>query len=168
MSQKVQSVMVVAQNCTFPVSVCIVAKYVQFFSDSPHKCLWILIEIFLFGLLSKSRGTFSLINYWTFRCSDFRSCFLYCFGKNCLCMLLTCYFSYRLRRSSIPAFAVYSGEYGIQYLSPQFGEDVICHCGFTYSNISRSFIVFWPLIIPPAFSSSFLVLLLVGRPNGGI
>jgi len=73
-------------------------------------------------------------------------------------MLLTGYFSYRLRRCSIPAFAFYSGEYGIQYLSPQFGEDVICPCGFPYSNISRSFIVFCPLITPPAFSSSFLVL----------
>ncbi|CAD6340787.1 unnamed protein product, partial [Miscanthus lutarioriparius] len=43
-----------------------------------------------------------------------------------------------LWRCSIPAFAFYSGEYGIQYLSPQFGEDVICPCGFPYSNISSA------------------------------
>ena len=75
---------------------------------STHQFLWIIIKIFLFGLLWKSRGTFSLINYWTFWHSGFMSCFLFCYGKNCLCMLFTCYFGYRLRRSSIHAFDVYS------------------------------------------------------------
>jgi hypothetical protein len=80
----------------------------NFLVISTHQFLWIIIKIFLFGLLWKSRGTFSLINYWTFWHSGFRSCFLFCYGKTCLCMLFTCYFGYRLRRSSIHAFDVYS------------------------------------------------------------
>ena len=52
----------------------------------------------------------------------------------------------------IPAFAVYSGEYGIQYLTPQFGEDVICPCCFPYINFSR--FLFWHL----AFLQFFMVI----------
>ncbi|RLN29150.1 uncharacterized protein C2845_PM05G16630 [Panicum miliaceum] len=55
----------------------------------------------------------------------------------------------RLWRSAIPAFAVYSGEYGIQHLTPQFGEDVICPCCFPHINFSR--FLLWHLAFPLQF-----------------
>ena len=83
--------------------------------------------------------------------------------KSCMRLLLTCYCFYRLWRSTIPAFAVYSGEYGIQYLT-QFGEDVICPCCFPYINFSR--FLFWhsgTLLFPSNFSWSLVEVPLGGR-----
>lgn len=80
--------------------------------------------------------------------------------KSCMRLLLTCYYCYRLWRSTVPAFAVYSGEYGIQYLTPQSGEEVICPCCFPYINFSR-FLLLAHCLYPPQF---FIVIYVLVPP----
>lgn len=78
----------------------------------------------------------------------------------------TCYCFYRLWRSAIPAFAIYSGEYGIQYCTPKFGEDVICPCCFTDINFSRFLSPFYDTLpFPSKFSLSFVLVPLCCTPD---
>jgi len=70
---------------------------------------------------------------------------------------------YRLWRSTIPALAVYSGEYGIQYLTPQFGEMSSALVASLTSTSAGSFSGTLPF--PSNFSWSLVLVPLGGTPD---